>query len=538
MPALAALLSLSALTAPASAETCDRFASPSGSDTQSGTAASPYRTAQRLVDSLSAGQTGCLRAGEYTETSGYVLSFERAGAAGAPISVRSYPGERARLMGIVVVPRGSDHVRLTDVDIEGNGTQNTVKIYAADVEIADNDITNRMRAHSCMLLGSDSAGRAVRPTIRRNFFHDCGATANDNKDHSIYAAAADDGTIEDNVFVNSAGKTIQLYPDAQRNRVAHNVIDGGADTVRGGIVISGDGSHASSGNVVEQNIITYAATYNVYSNWEGPVGRDNVVRNNCLWGARLGDIDNDGGLVVGVNLNTDPRFRDRQGRDYRLAADSPCLDVVGYDTAARLASDAPAPADSTPPVVSWTAPTAGQVLRGALSELNCLVVASDPSGVVRVDFEVDGRPLGSDPFGPWSCAWDTSVETDGPHTLKATAYDAAGNAASATVTVQLDISSASVVNEAPWVDLVTPSAGSTFTDSLAMSATAGDDNAVVKVEFYVDGVVRATDSSVPYSVNWKAPKSVRRGAYHTVAARSYDALGLTAADSVTVRRTK
>ena len=314
---------------------CARFASTSGSDRNPGTRRRPFRSPQRLVRSLRPGQTGCLRRGKYRVGRGqFVLRFDRAGAAGAPISVRSYPGERARLVGIVIVPRGSDHVRLTDVDIEGTGVQNTVKIYATNVEIADNDITNRLRGGSCMILGSDSEGPAVRPVVRRNFFHDCGATANDNKEHGIYAAATRDGTIEDNVFVNSAGKTIQLYPDAQRNRVAHNVIDGGADTVRGGIVIGGDDDNASSGNVVEQNIITFAATYSVYSNWEGRVGRGNVVRNNCFWGARLGDIDNDGGLLVGGNLNADPRFRDRKDRDYRLAPGSLCWRVVTREAAA------------------------------------------------------------------------------------------------------------------------------------------------------------------------------------------------------------
>ena len=185
-----------------------------------------------------------------------------------------------------------------------------------------------------MMLGSNSAGRAIRPKIRRNFFHDCGATANDNKDHSIYAAAAYDGTIEDNVFVNSAGKTIQLYPNAQRNRVAHNVIDGGRDTVRGGIVIGGDDDYASSGNIIEQNVIAYSATYNVYSHWEGPVGRRNVVRKNCLWAGGQGNVDDDGGLTVGFNLRANPRFRNRAKRDYRLARNSRCRRVVRRDAAA------------------------------------------------------------------------------------------------------------------------------------------------------------------------------------------------------------
>src|SRR5579883_2011471 len=41
---------------------CDRFASPAGSDGDgAGSIASPYRTAQKLADSLAPGQVGCLR---------------------------------------------------------------------------------------------------------------------------------------------------------------------------------------------------------------------------------------------------------------------------------------------------------------------------------------------------------------------------------------------------------------------------------------------------------------------------------------------
>src|SRR5918997_3911694 len=46
---------------------CDRYAAQTGSDSNSGTYSAPYKTAEKLVRSLSAGQTGCLRGGTYTE---------------------------------------------------------------------------------------------------------------------------------------------------------------------------------------------------------------------------------------------------------------------------------------------------------------------------------------------------------------------------------------------------------------------------------------------------------------------------------------
>ena len=318
---------------------CSKFAAPSGSDSAAGTEAAPYRTAQRLADSLSAGQTGCLRGGSYTSSGSYVLSPAHGGKPGEPIVIRSYPGERARLVGITNLHDGVDNVALADLTFEGTGSSNTIKIYAADTTIEGSEITNAWRGLSCMMLGSNSgAGQALRTTVRGNVFHACGAPANGNKDHGIYAANALEGEIVDNVFYDSAAYAIQLYPNARRTRFAHNVVDGGSPSVRGGVIVSGDGSYASSENVIEHNVIAYAATYNVLSSWGGAIGGGNVARENCLWDGKLGNLLNGAGLTATGNLTADPGFLDRSGRNYRLGSASPCLAKVGYDTAAKVAA--------------------------------------------------------------------------------------------------------------------------------------------------------------------------------------------------------
>ncbi len=76
-------------TAPA----CTKVASLSGSDSNSGTLERPYRSAQKLAGSLSAGQTGCLRGGVYSTQS--EVTMARSGTASEPITLRSYPGEAA-----------------------------------------------------------------------------------------------------------------------------------------------------------------------------------------------------------------------------------------------------------------------------------------------------------------------------------------------------------------------------------------------------------------------------------------------------------
>src|SRR5262249_43523043 len=159
------------------------------------------------------------------------------------------------------------------------GRSNTIQILgAADVVIQDSDITNKWRGRSCLIIGDPSAPAAVRPVIRRDRFHECGSLANGNQDHAIYAASVVDGKITDNVFWNIAAYALQLYPNAQRTLFAHNVIDGGSPSVTGGVIFGGDAGDASSGNVVEHNVLADSTRYNIESWWGGAVGTGNVAR--------------------------------------------------------------------------------------------------------------------------------------------------------------------------------------------------------------------------------------------------------------------
>jgi hypothetical protein len=313
------------------APACTRFASTQGSDSANGTKRRPFRSAQRLADSLRPGQTGCLRGGTYRdEGEEFVVMFHRAGRPGAPITIRSHPGERARLVGTVYVPRGSNHVTVSNVTLEGAGGDSTLKVNAADVVVESSDITNAWRGVNCIILGSNQGwGAAVRPTIRGNRIHECGSQENASLEHGLYAANAVGGQIVGNRIWNVAGYAMQLYPNSQRVRVARNVVDGGEPSVRGGIVVGGDDEYASNGNVIEHNVIAYARTWNITSAWEGSVGHGNVVRSNCVWGGGRGNIHTEGGLVASRNRVADPRFVDRARRDYRLATRSRCRAILG-----------------------------------------------------------------------------------------------------------------------------------------------------------------------------------------------------------------
>jgi Big-like domain-containing protein len=80
--------------------------------------------------------------------------------------------------------------------------------------------------------------------------------------------------------------------------------------------------------------------------------------------------------------------------------------------------------DNTPPTVALTTPTSPSV-KGVVT---VGASAGDASGVTEVDFSLDGVPLGPpDTTAPYSVTWDSRSVADGPHTLAATARDAAGN---------------------------------------------------------------------------------------------------------------
>lgn len=361
--------------APATAATvtCDRYAGPFGADTAAGTQTAPYRTVQRLSEALAAGQTGCLLSGTYSDvvSAPYVLRVNHGGHPNAPLTIRSAPGERATLRGIVYVPMGSDSVTLSNLNIDGrkltpDGT-NGVQVTAEDTVLEDNDITNQ-RNSICMVLGSPGWGQAVRTVVRRNVFHDCGDRTN-NREHSVYVDWTVGVLITDNIFLRSGTYAVHLYPYAHQTTVTHNVMaDNG-----GGAIFAGedDAASTSSDNLVSQNVITGSVTRpGIHSWWGGAQGSGNAASSNCVYDNPQTNVDiSAGGFTADNNLIASPGYLDPGAGDYRLAATSPCLAIVGYDTAAKLrgeprdtaASPTTAPVPTPTPTATPT-PTSTAVL--------------------------------------------------------------------------------------------------------------------------------------------------------------------------------
>jgi hypothetical protein len=99
----------------------------------------------------------------------------------------------------------------------------------------------------------------------------------------------------------------------------------------------------------------------------------------------------------------------------------------------------PPPPDTTNPTASITSPSNGATVGGTVT---VSATASDNVGVTRVDLVVDGVVTGTDTAAPYTFAWNTTGASQGDHTLRVVASDAAGNTGSSgTISVTVDNSS-------------------------------------------------------------------------------------------------
>src|SRR5207248_8577128 len=83
-----------------------------------------------------------------------------------------------------------------------------------------------------------------------------------------------------------------------------------------------------------------------------------------------------------------------------------------------------------------------------------------------------------------------------------------------------------------------PANGATVSGTTSVTASASDNVGVTKVEFYLDGALKATDTTPPYAWSWDTTTSANGS--HSLVTKAYDAannVGTSATVSVTVSNT-
>lgn len=146
--------------------------------------------------------------------------------------------------------------------------------------------------------------------------------------------------------------------------------------------------------------------------------------------------------------------------------------------------------DFIPPVVNLTAPSPGSTVSGVTT---VSATASDAeTSISRVEFYIDndGSPFAEDTTAPYQISFDTQLVENGSHSLKARAYDSAGdpwslpNNYNDSAFVAITVSNTD--STPPSVTLVAPSGGGTSINPVDFEATASDNVGISRVEFFAN----------------------------------------------------
>jgi len=174
-------------------------------------------------------------------------------------------------------------------------------------------------------------------------------------------------------------------------------------------------------------------------------------------------------------------------------------------------------ADTTPPTssIACNGSTCSSSWYTAAVNVTLSAVDAGGSGVAFIRYTTDG----SDPSLS-SPAYTAPFTVSSTTTVKYRAWDNAGNVeATHTQLIQVDATP-------PQVTVTSPLNGATVSGVVRLEASASDaGSGVARVDFYVDGKIVGTATSVPYRVNWNTKnKQVAKGA-HTIYAVAVDRAG-------------
>ncbi len=257
--------------------TCDGYASPTGDDNDPGTISQPFKTVDKLVHSIVAGQTGCLlgyadgsppsAAGFYEEDP---ITVDVAG-----ITLRSAEGQVAQIKASVAVTAGN--VTLSHLVLDGrnaNGGAASPRITGSNVTLAHNNVTTRNTVN-CITV----AGDAQQVFINHNRIHDC--------KRGIHIEKARYVLVADNAIYDNSGTGIFLSPAADAAYVTRNIVDRNAKGIvwGSGELFGGSPVSTSDSSVAAKNIVSYSGGFSATAEWHDPAGPADPVpgTSNAFW---------------------------------------------------------------------------------------------------------------------------------------------------------------------------------------------------------------------------------------------------------------
>jgi len=186
--------------------------------------------------------------------------------------------------------------------------------------------------------------------------------------------------------------------------------------------------------------------------------------------------------------------------------------------------------DTLAPVITILNPVGGSLVSDTVHVVPQIF---DDSPITKVDYFVDGVLNFTTTEEPFEYQWIVTQYINGStHSLFARAYDInSNNSVSNIVTVTI----ANVDNIPPTATILYPSAGTIFNDGEIVNIVvdAQDNVGIQKVEFYIDGQLKRTDTSAAYEFPWETT-GLGDGRSHTIYVKAYDFVGNTGVQLITV----
>ena len=186
--------------------------------------------------------------------------------------------------------------------------------------------------------------------------------------------------------------------------------------------------------------------------------------------------------------------------------------------------------DTLAPVITILNPVTGATV---IDTVNVVSQVYDENEIDKVDYFVDGELIHTTSQVPYSYQWIvTNYENGSSHNLFGVAYDANQNSSVSNV-VTVTVVNTDIIP--PTVLIIYPAAASIFTagDIVSVTADAQDNIGIQRVEFYVDGLLKITDTSRPYRYDWDTT-GFGDGGTHTIYVKAFDFAGNSNAQLVTV----
>jgi hypothetical protein len=158
------------------------YVATSGSDANSGSISEPFKTIQRGISALTAGDTLLIRSGTYTEK----VTIRNSGSSVGFITIKNYPGEKVIISGSNSAGANlsiynNSYIRVEGLELSnnsGNDTPMGISIEGAgtNIQIVNNkvyDITSNSNAHGIAVYGTNPTSPISNLLIEGNEIYNC-----------------------------------------------------------------------------------------------------------------------------------------------------------------------------------------------------------------------------------------------------------------------------------------------------------------------------------------------------------------------------